>query len=106
MTRLTRWLLRGVLLLVAIYAAMVGALAYVVSLPPDQFGQIVKHVPMPLFFGVLPGQRLFTWARAGRLAEGDAAPDFTLRTLDGSGSVTLSSFRGQRPVVLVFGSYT
>ena len=34
-------------------------------------------------------------------------PDFTLPTDDGaSPRVSLSSFRGKQPVVLVFGSYT
>ena len=37
---------------------------------------------------------------------GDAAPDFELKTLDGKKSVKLSSFRGKRPVALIFGSYT
>jgi hypothetical protein len=37
---------------------------------------------------------------------GTPAPDFTLKTLDGKGEVTLSSFRGKQPVVLIFGSYT
>ncbi|MDQ3621703.1 MAG: redoxin domain-containing protein [Verrucomicrobiota bacterium] len=37
---------------------------------------------------------------------GDEAPDFTLKTQDGAREVRLSSFRGKRPVVLVFGSYT
>lgn len=37
---------------------------------------------------------------------GDAAPDFTLLSPDGARSVTLSSFAGVSPVVLVFGSYT
>ena len=101
-----RWLIRGVLLLIAIYISMAGFLAYAVTRPPEQFGQIMKHLPMPVVFGILPGQRMFTWARAGRLAAGDPAPDFTLRALDRSGAVTLSSFSGERPVVLVFGSYT
>ena len=39
------------------------------------------------------------------LSVGDPAPDFTLKSQHGE-EVTLSSFRGQRPVVLVFGSYT
>ncbi len=34
------------------------------------------------------------------------APDFTLRRLDGDGTVKLSDFIGKKPVVLVFGSYT
>lgn len=106
LARAIRWLVRGVVLLAALYVVMAGALAYVVTRPPGQFGQIMKRLPMPLVFGVLPGQRLFTWARHGRLAPGDDAPDFTLRMLDRADTVTLSSFRGQRPVVLIFGSYT
>ncbi|NQT54514.1 redoxin domain-containing protein [bacterium] len=42
----------------------------------------------------------------GSLKVGDPAPDFTLKQLDGKGTVALSSLRGKRPVVLVFGSYT
>ena len=37
---------------------------------------------------------------------GEAAPDFELERMDGKGSLTLSSYRGKRPVVLIFGSYT
>ena len=37
---------------------------------------------------------------------GDTAPDFTLPTLDHKTTVHLAEFRGSRPVVLVFGSYT
>jgi Ca2+-binding EF-hand superfamily protein len=37
---------------------------------------------------------------------GDQAPDFTLKTQDGQQTITLSQFRGQKPVVLVFGSFT
>ncbi|MBI5394239.1 MAG: redoxin domain-containing protein [Verrucomicrobia bacterium] len=40
------------------------------------------------------------------LRVGDAAPDFKLKTKDGSREVTLSSFKGKRPVILIFGSYT
>jgi hypothetical protein len=38
--------------------------------------------------------------------EGAVAPDFTLQRLGSDGAVTLSSFAGDRPVALVFGSYT
>ena len=34
------------------------------------------------------------------------APDFTLYDIEGKDSVTLSDFRGKKPVVLVFGSFT
>lgn len=37
---------------------------------------------------------------------GELAPDFTLFDITGTASVTLSDFRGKKPVVLVFGSYT
>ena len=41
-----------------------------------------------------------------KLKVGDVAPDFTLKTLDGKKTVKLSSFKGKKPVLLVFGSYT
>ena len=37
---------------------------------------------------------------------GDIAPDFTLQDITGTETVTLSDFRGKKPVALVFGSYT
>jgi hypothetical protein len=37
---------------------------------------------------------------------GDLAPDFELQDPSGHTAVRLSSFRGKRPVALVFGSYT
>jgi len=45
-------------------------------------------------------------ARAGHLKVGDPAPDFALPTADRKAQVQLSSFRGSKPVVLIFGSYT
>ncbi|MBI1357856.1 MAG: redoxin domain-containing protein [Acidobacteria bacterium] len=55
---------------------------------------------------ILPFRPLWKAARAGDLSVGDAAPDFELPKYDKSGMVRLSDFRGSRPVVLVFGSYT
>lgn len=40
------------------------------------------------------------------VAVGQPAADFTLETADGRGKVALASFRGVKPVVLIFGSYT
>jgi len=37
---------------------------------------------------------------------GSKAPDFKLKTADGKKTVKLSGFRGKKPVVLVFGSFT
>jgi len=55
---------------------------------------------------LLPFETLWMRARAGRLSAGDEAPDFELPTLDRRETVRLRGFRGSRPVVLVFGSYT
>lgn len=58
-----------------------------------------------------PGRDLKRDQRSqGRLKEGQKAPDFELALLDKEGKpgkkVKLSSFKGDRPVVLFFGSYT
>ena len=57
-----------------------------------------------------PGEVITPAAKAERqkdqLKVGDLAPDFTLPELKGSKEVTLSSFRGKKPVVLIFASYT
>ena len=42
----------------------------------------------------------------GKLKTGDEAPDFSLKRSGAEGRIALSSFRGQRPVALIFGSYT
>ncbi|WZO99282.1 deiodinase family protein [Isosphaeraceae bacterium EP7] len=39
-------------------------------------------------------------------AVGESAPDFTLKTNDGKGEITLSKLVGSKPVVLVFGNFT
>jgi hypothetical protein len=101
-----KWLLRGAVVLVGAYMLLAGAVTAAMMQPPERFGQIMKHVPMAIVWGALPGPRLWLWARRGHLSEGQQAPDFTLPTYDHSGTVTLSSHRGKRPVVLVFGSYT
>ncbi len=59
--------------------------------------------PMTFILGLLSGE-------LGSFHEGpgidEPAPEFTLKTQDGQHQVTLSSFRGKKPVVLVFGSFT
>lgn len=101
-----KWLLRGIAAILSLYLLAFGAVAIAMSLPPEQFGQFMKHVPMPLVWGVLPGKRIWMWARGGSVHAGDLAPDFTLDSYNHAERVTLSSHRGHRPVVLVFGSYT
>ena len=49
----------------------------------------------------------FILARETRApAVGDEAPDFDLPRLDGGPPVRLSHLRGERPVALIFGSFT
>jgi hypothetical protein len=59
--------------------------------------------PQMLFKGLLAGE-LGSFREGPEI--GQAAPDFNLPTHDGKSSVRLSQFRGQKPVVLVFGSFT
>jgi hypothetical protein len=63
-----------------------------------------KIEPPPLLNGGKghPGD----FRRVDTVRVGDMAPDFKLKTLDGKRTVRLHQFRGQRPVVLIFGSYT
>jgi AhpC/TSA family/EF hand len=60
--------------------------------------------------GDRPGEIITPAARSERhpdtLKVGDLAPDFTLPDTTGTKEVTLSGFRGKRPVVLIFASYT
>jgi hypothetical protein len=56
------------------------------------------------------GRQRGEFAGGKRLTEapqpGQLAPDFELHTPDGKSSIRLSSFREQKPVVLIFGSFT
>lgn len=101
-----RWIVRIVVALITFYVVLFSAVLGAMLQPPERFGQIMRVAPAAVVWGLLPGPRIWSWARAGHVAEGTLAPDFSLPTQDGTSSVTLSSFRGHRPVVLVFGSYT
>ena len=102
-----KWLLRIVVTVVLLYVALFGSVAIAMMQTPERFGAFMKRMPAPVVWGALPASRMWLWARRGVLAEGDLAPDFNLRTTqDRARRVSLSSYRGDRPVVLVFGSYT
>ena len=100
-----RIILRICVVLAFLYGALVVGLAIAMRQPPGVFGSIMAKMP-PLAFMVLPFESLWMSARAGDLQVGQEASDFSLKSLNSDGSVRLSSFRGQKPVVLVFGSYT
>src|SRR5258708_26835715 len=87
------------------YALLVGSITWAMYQPPEKFGRFMSRMPGIIFL-LVPFETLWTHARAGSLRVGDTAPDFTLRTVHKTAQVTLSSFRGRKPVVLVFGSDT
>ena len=87
------------------YAVAAAALYVAMRQPPERFGAIMSHVPSPAMM-ILPFRPLWMSARAGRLSVGDQAPDFALPLVDRSRTVRLSEELRERPVVLIFGSYT
>ncbi len=87
------------------YLLLIAGTLALMRQPPTVFAHAMGNVPRPLL-ALLPFQTLWTSARAGKLHVSDPAPDFLLQRLDRQGQVQLSSFRGKKPVVLVFGSYT
>ena len=100
-----RWLRNIALTLMAVWLIFVASIFWLMHRPPAEFASAIGKMPGPLFM-VLPFETLWFQARAGSLAPGTEAPDFRLPTLDHKSEVTLASFRGKQPVVLVFGSYT
>jgi hypothetical protein len=67
---------------------------------PQTAGAPSKYL---LLKGLLDGE-IGSFHEGPRL--GDPAPEFTLRTQDRSATIALAQFRGKKPVVLVFGSFT
>jgi hypothetical protein len=72
---------------------------------------IARNLLVALFVGIAvppsaQPQRLSAPQQSPALRVGDQAPDFKLKTKDGQREAQLSSFKGQKPVVLVFGSFT
>jgi hypothetical protein len=88
------------------WLGMVGYVNWAMHRPPDEFGAIMAKMPMPAML-VLPFETLWMRARAGHLNPGDQAPSFTLKQLQGDETpMELAGLWTDRPVVLVFGSYT
>jgi hypothetical protein len=91
--------------LASVYLLSTGALYIGMRQTPERFGAIMANVPGVAMM-VLPFEPLWMQARQGSLHVGDRAPDFVLPRLDRAGSVRLSAELQERPVVLIFGSYT
>lgn len=92
-------------MLVLLYGVAAAGLYSAMRQPPEQFGAIMAKAPMAVMM-IFPFEPLWMSARKGTLAVGDRAPDFSLPKLDGSGAVSLSAEVRERPVALIFGSYT
>ncbi|HUU13474.1 MAG TPA: hypothetical protein VM182_07160 [Terriglobia bacterium] len=100
-----RRLLKITGILAVVYILLVIGLYSAMRQPPEVFGGVMRHVPTIAYI-LLPFEPLWLHARAGHLKVGDITPDFSLHTVDKKSVAQLSSLRGEKPVVLVFGSYT
>ena len=100
---------RSLVIILAVIVGLYGiatSLLYLAMLqPPDTFGAIMAKVP-GISMMILPFRPLWMSARSGHLAVGDAAPDFELPILGEGRIMKLSNEYREKPVVLVFGSYT
>jgi hypothetical protein len=87
------------------------ALGGLVALPLAALGveEMVRRGIDPLELWSEPSRRVPVqrWPAIDEVvALGGEAPDFTLPRIDGSGEVRLSDYRGKKPVVLCFGSFS
>jgi hypothetical protein len=105
MRRATKIALGSASILLLTYSALLVGFYVSMCQSPDLFSTVMSKTPGFLFM-VVPFKPMWLHARAGKLKVGDQAPDFSLETYDKQSTVRLSASRGQRPVILVFGSYT
>jgi hypothetical protein len=98
-------LLGSFVVLVAAWLVFVGFIDWAMHQQPEVFGRVMMHMPMPAYF-LFPFETMWTQARHGHVNPGERAPDFTVKTLETKTPVQLASLWTEKPVVLVFGSYT
>ena len=93
---------------VALLCLWIGFVVYIgwaMRQPPEVFGHIMAKMPTPAYF-LLPFETMWSRARKGSLNVGEKAPDVMVKTLDVKEPMQLASLWADKPVVLVFGSYT
>ena len=105
MRRMRKWFAGVAAVCFVAWLCLVGYVNWAMHQPPEVFGHVMARMPMPAYF-VLPFETLWLRARGGQLNLGDPAPDFTVKKLDDHSPTNLSSLWADKPVVLVFGSYT
>ncbi len=100
-----RWLGGSAILLSVLWLCFVGYIDWAMRQPPEVFGRVMAKMPMPAYF-LFPFETMWTTARKGTLKPGDTAPDLNVQMLEGNAPLALSALWANKPVVLVFGSYT
>jgi hypothetical protein len=103
--RLRKWLLPAACVLLAAWLAFLAYINWAMHQPPEVFGHVMARLPMPAYF-VIPFETLWSRARAGHVQVGDGAPSLPLKRLEDKTPLELGSLWSEKPVVLVFGSYT
>ncbi len=103
--RLRKWLLPAGVVLVAAWLCFLGYINWAMHQPPEVFGHVMARLPMPAYF-VIPFETMWSRARKGHVEIGDSAPSLTVKKLEDKTPVDLGSLWSEKPVVLVFGSYT
>ena len=101
-----RIMLISLVTLAILYISFGTFLWWAMHQSPDRLGRVMSRMPAPVVFLLYPFETLWVHARAGDLQVGDLAPDFNLMKVDKTGTVRLSELNKDRPVVLIFGSYT
>ena len=103
--RVRRWAVSIAALGFAGWLSLVVYVNWAMHQSPEVFGHVMAKMPTPAYF-VLPFETLWSRARKGQLNVGDAAPALTVKKLEDHTPTDLGSLWADRPVVLVFGSYT
>jgi hypothetical protein len=66
----------------------------------------MRGMPKPQTLNEVLADPEYLALRTPKVSVGDAAPDFELPLVGGEGTVRLAELNAERPVALVFGSFT
>jgi hypothetical protein len=103
--RVRRVVLSSAAVLLVCWLAFLGFVGWAMRQPPAVFGRVMEHMPTPAYF-LFPFETMWTAARKGNVQVGESAPEGVVQRLDTKQPVALRALWAERPVVLVFGSYT
>ena len=103
--RIRNWILSVAAVCFTGWLGLVAYVNWAMHQPPEVFGHVMATMPMPAYF-VLPFETLWMRARSGQLNVGDSAPNLRVQKLEDHAPTDLASLWADKPVVLVFGSYT